>query len=44
MPGSLVLKAATLICALKIEGKRRFSIWNATMVRNKLSENVARIT
>ena len=44
MPGSLILKAATLICALKIDGKRRFSIWNATMVRNKLSENVARIT
>ena len=43
MPGSLILKAATLICALKIDGKRRFSTWNATMLPNKSSENVARI-
>ena len=44
MPRRLILKAATLIRALKMNGKRRFSTWNATMFRNKLSENVARIT
>ena len=47
IPGSLILKAALLICTLKLDlggRQQRFSTWNVTMLRNKLSENVACIT
>ena len=45
IPGSLILKAAPLICTLKLDGRQqRFSTWNVLMLRNKLSENVACIT
>ena len=45
IPGSLILKAAPLICTLKLDGwQQRFSTWNVIMLRNKLSENIACIT
>ena len=47
MQVSLILKAALLILTLKLDlggRQQRFSTWNVTMLRNKLSENVACIT